>query len=323
MTIDTAQWLDAERMRILRRVSLRQLLYFLQLTRDGSFRRAASNLAVSQPTLSQQIAKLEDALGTPLVERAANGFSLTPEGARMAELLLPLLRDLGGALTDIRPEDQARPIRLGIPSYQAYPQIDAFFAALRKAHPGLQVQRVEIAAREMCLLLRDKQLDAAFLSLPTPGEMPRPMEMLPFYASPYELCFHESHPMAARDYLRPEDVAEMELILLPRSHHPALYDSQMDGLRALGIEPKLSSSEVTNVSGQMSLAASTGAACIVCPATMQLPPGMVSRPTRPALPMLALSLFWHKQSYNPQLERMLNVMQKVISGWKKAPAPGR
>jgi DNA-binding transcriptional LysR family regulator len=323
MTTENGQWLDAERMRLLRRVSLRQLLYFLQLARDRSFRRAASNLAVSQPTLSQQIAKLEDALGTTLVERGGNGFGMTSEGERLAKVVTPTLRELGGALTEVRAEDDGRPIRLGVPSYQAYPQVDAFFVALRKNHPSLQVQRVEIAAREMCILLRDKQLDAAFLSLPPPEELPRSMEMMPVFAAPYQLCFPETSAMANREMLRPEEVAQMEIVLLPRAHHPAHYEFQLEGLRALGIEPKLSSSEVTNVSGQLSLAASTGATCLVCPETYTVPDGMVCRPTRPPLPMQTLGLFWHKQSYNSQLERMLAVMERLAVELKQTAAQVR
>ena len=323
MTSENGQWLDSERMRLLRRVSLRQLLYFLQLAQDHSFRRAASNLAVSQPTLSQQIARLEDALGTTLVERGGNGFGLTPAGERLVKEVRPTLRDLGGALTEVRADEDGRPVRLGVPSYQSYPQVDAFFAALRKSHPNLQVQRVEIAAREMCALLRDKQLDAAFLSLPTPEELPRPMEMMPVFAAPYQLCFPATSPMAAREFLRPEDVAEMEIILLPRAHHPVHYEFQLDGLRNLGIEPHLSSSEVTNVSGQLSLAAATGAACLVCPETYQVPVGMITRPTRPPLPMQTLALVWHKQSYNAQLERMRAVMERLVAARKRPAGQGR
>ncbi|MEM6482481.1 MAG: LysR family transcriptional regulator, partial [Pseudomonadota bacterium] len=63
-------------------VTLRQLRYFIALTETGSFRKAADREGISQPSLSQQIVRLEEALGVTLVERGKRGAILTP-GARV------------------------------------------------------------------------------------------------------------------------------------------------------------------------------------------------------------------------------------------------
>lgn len=61
-------------------VTLRQLRCFLALTETGHYRKAAERVGVSQPSLSQQIQRLEEALGLELVERGARGAILTPAG---------------------------------------------------------------------------------------------------------------------------------------------------------------------------------------------------------------------------------------------------
>lgn len=62
------------------RPTLKQLEYILAVARSGSFRRAADELNISQPTLSAQIARAEELLGVKLLERTRSGAHLTPVG---------------------------------------------------------------------------------------------------------------------------------------------------------------------------------------------------------------------------------------------------
>lgn len=64
-------------------ITLRQLRYFVEIARSGSFSRAAQHLAIAQPALSQNIAALEDDLGAKLFERHAKGVDLSVEGQRL------------------------------------------------------------------------------------------------------------------------------------------------------------------------------------------------------------------------------------------------
>lgn len=303
--------LSREALRLLRRVSLRQLLYFVELARLRNFRAAAASLSISQPTLSQQIAKLEEALEVSLVERGSSGFALTQAGRDLLDRITPVLGDLGTALEEFRPEQSDQPLRIGIPSYQSYPQIENLFAAMRKAYPSIYPHLVEMAAGEMCNELRQGRLTAGFLSLPTPVELPRTLDHFVFWSAPYQLCFRANSPLAAKPVLSGKDVARMEIILLPRTHHPAHYDYQIAGLRDLGIEPRIYPAEVTNVSAQIGLASSSGAACLVTPDTLRIPEDMVIRPTNPPLRPLRLGLYWQKQGTNPSLERFLLVARKI------------
>lgn len=78
----------------------RELEYFLALTVHGSFVRAAAALGISQPSLSQTIAKLEESTGARLVERRRHGVEVTAVGLR----LVPKAR---AALDALREADQA------------------------------------------------------------------------------------------------------------------------------------------------------------------------------------------------------------------------
>src|SRR6266853_1498303 len=61
-------------------LELRHLRYFVALADAGNFTRAAEKIFIAQPTLSQQIRRLEEIVGTPLVQRRREGLRLTPAG---------------------------------------------------------------------------------------------------------------------------------------------------------------------------------------------------------------------------------------------------
>ena len=94
---------------------LRQLEYFCAVARTGSFTKAAEDLGIAQPSLSEQIARLERGLGAPLFERLHRRIELTPLGEAILGKAKALVED-AAALPDVF--DQARagvrgPLRVG------------------------------------------------------------------------------------------------------------------------------------------------------------------------------------------------------------------
>src|SRR6188472_838275 len=79
--------------RRVRGFDLRQLEYFCAVARTGNFTKAADELGIAQPTLSEQIAKLEQALGGALFERLKRRIELTPLGEAILGKAQILLED--------------------------------------------------------------------------------------------------------------------------------------------------------------------------------------------------------------------------------------
>ena len=72
-----------------RALDLRLLEYFCAVARTGSFTRAAEELGMAQPSLSEQIKKLEGSLGAPLFERLSRRIELTPIDDQMPVVAEP------------------------------------------------------------------------------------------------------------------------------------------------------------------------------------------------------------------------------------------
>ncbi len=95
--------------------SPQQLLSFVAVCETGSFTRAADRVYLSQSTVSQQIRRLEEALGKPLLERTSHQVKLTEEGERLlgyARRIIALNGEAHDALSDQWPDGV---VRLGVP----------------------------------------------------------------------------------------------------------------------------------------------------------------------------------------------------------------
>src|SRR5580704_10975182 len=113
---------------------------FLAVVRDGSFGRAAASLLVSQPTVSERVARLERAMGSTLFERGARGTTLTAAGYRLvpfAQRTLDLLREARGAVQSV---DRQPALRLAVHVTFAHRAVPLVLAAIGPAERGITVR---------------------------------------------------------------------------------------------------------------------------------------------------------------------------------------
>lgn len=144
------------------RPTLRQLQYFLAVADHGAFGTAAKALSVSQPSLSKQLATMEDELGATLFERTSRRVKLTPLGER----LLPLARTI---LHDVREFRAVARGSMGLfgdrLSIGVLPSIGAYFMPLanRRLHrlyPSLRLVVQEGPTVQLLSMLKEGRLDA-------------------------------------------------------------------------------------------------------------------------------------------------------------------
>ncbi|MFT3690278.1 hydrogen peroxide-inducible genes activator [Paenirhodobacter sp.] len=149
-------------------ISMKHLRYFLALSRQGHFGRAAEDCAISQPALSLQIKELEEILGAPLIERGGRRIRLTPLGTALAERARRILREVE-ELSDLARVSRGGftgPLRLGvIPTVAPY-LLPRLIKALAAHHPGLEPRPREAVTGKLIQGLMEGGLDAALVALP-------------------------------------------------------------------------------------------------------------------------------------------------------------
>lgn len=295
----------------LRKISLRQLVYFLELSREGSFSQAAKSLRISQPTLSQQIAQLEATLEIRLFQRTGRMLRLTDAGKRLIRRLPRILSTLGDTMESIKQSDEGAILRVGLPSYMSYPVVRDTLKRFRDRFPDVRLFLAELSATEMCLMLNERTIDAAFMTYPTPSFLDAGMESISIWKQPYQICVSRSHPIAARPHLTTEDVTDLDFILVPRDYHREHYDYQIEMLRKFGISPRIMHTEVSTTSSQMTLASAGLGGCLLSQGTVSLPGDLVLRETKPALGPHELALFWPIDNASPYLTSFCNCAMPV------------
>ncbi|AXB78854.1 LysR family transcriptional regulator [Novosphingobium sp. P6W] len=188
--------------------------YFLAVVEHGNFSRAAQRHGVSQPTLSTGIAKLEAATGHVLFERTNRRVELTAAGARFAVHARRIEIEFARAQQTLNAGERRKLIRIGVISTLPSAWIEAAtLEAGQVQHEQLEI--VEGRMRELVPRIERGRVD---LVLGVLGDDHRGGE--PLFHEKYMLALPSDHPLADREAVQPEDVADSAMIV--RRHCEAL-----------------------------------------------------------------------------------------------------
>lgn len=198
-------------------MNLRDLEYFVAVAELGHFGKAADRCFCTQPTLSGQLRKLEDELGSPLFERMPQGVRLTPLGAqclisaREALQASRRILDLGKASRDPSAGDL---LLAAIPTIGPY-LWPSLLPVARTAFPDMHLLLREEQTRVLMDSLRVGKVDAGVLALPLEGAN---LEIHPLWDEPFLLAVGSEHPLASRTQATLADLDGLSILLLEEGH---------------------------------------------------------------------------------------------------------
>ena len=198
--------------------TLRQLQYVAAIAETRSFRQAADLCAVSQPSLSAQVAQLERALGVRLFERTKRRVLVTRAGEQLLARIRSVLReadDLTEAATRLT-DPFAGTLRVGvIPTVSPY-LVPEIAQVLRVRYPRLRLLWTEEKTAVLTAKLRTGDLDAALVALEADlGDVEH--EVLG--RDPFVLATPLGHPLGVKTTpVRPRDLDGAHVLLLDDGH---------------------------------------------------------------------------------------------------------
>jgi len=144
-----------------------QMNYFLAAAAAGSLTQAAEDLGVAQPTLSEQIRRLEQSLGVPLFTRAKQGLTMTEAGQRFlphAQRVASDYTEALGSITGIR-DREAGTVSFGMFNTGPFVLAD-LIPAFRRLYPKIRVRVVGSNSAQLADAVRSGRLEAAVVALP-------------------------------------------------------------------------------------------------------------------------------------------------------------
>ncbi len=218
-------------------VELRHLRYFAAVADAGTFTRAAERLFIAQPTLSQQMQRLEQVVGTPLLRRGRGGVRLTAAGTVLLEAARDVLSAVDHGVAQTR-----QAAGLGRPRLR--------FILPADLPDSLAVQtasrlRSAAGAAEVAITWLDTALDAEFSPIRQrradaglgwltagPDVLSAPLEAMSLGEFEPDAWIPCSHPAARRGVIGLDELAGLDVIHGPRRASTATYDRWLTTLRA-------------------------------------------------------------------------------------------
>jgi len=219
-------------------VELRHLRYFVALADAGSFTHAAERMFIAQPTLSQQIRRLEEIVGTQLLQRRREGLRLTPAGTVLLDASRTVLSLVDHEVNRTRQAaGMGRPrLRVVVPPRLPDALAVEAASALRSAAATADVEIVWTQApldAEFSLILQSRA-DAGLGWLTDRLEaLPDPLDAMSLGEFEPDVWIPSAHPAAHRGTISLDELARLDVIHGPRRLEPGIYDAWTAVLRTI------------------------------------------------------------------------------------------
>jgi DNA-binding transcriptional LysR family regulator len=215
-------------------IALQQLAYFVSVAEHGNLTRAAATLHLAQPSLSNQLRRLERDLGTDLFERIPRGVALTPAG----RALLPIARHTLADVEQLRrtanelTSPDGGTLRVGATPSLSSVLLPAALTAFHAHHRHVTLEFVEAGSEDLIERLERDDLDLALVILPVSH---RAVETVPLAEEDLVAVVGQGHPLAARQRLGIADFQGVPLVI-PRTGY-TIRSTVIAACRLAGFEP--------------------------------------------------------------------------------------
>lgn len=198
-------------------MEIHQLRYMAAVARAGNFSRAAEQCHVSQPSLSQQILKLEEELGGPLFHRMKREARLTPHGEAFLRRALRILEEVDAAR---REASDAQNLLRGQLTVGVLPTIAPYLLpgvliAFAQKFPGVEIVVQEDTTARLIKLAQTCEIDFALASRPIPEAG---MEIKDLFSEELRLALPPGHPLKRKRSLSMADLADERFIVMKEGH---------------------------------------------------------------------------------------------------------
>jgi DNA-binding transcriptional LysR family regulator len=220
-------------------MELHQLRYVMSVAKHRHFSRAAEESCVSQPTLSQQIIKLEKELGVQLFERKIRSVRPTTAGEAVVFHAKRILKEIeqinesAKEYTSLLKGD----VKIGILGIMGKIGLINYIDAFHKRYPGIYLHLLEVGFQDCVKLLRTSEIDVAFV-LPLSTKLSDPSIALhPLIMGRVMVLVPHGHPLAHKNDIAVVDLSRENFISWPENQ--SMHHVLIGVCRASGFEPNI------------------------------------------------------------------------------------
>jgi DNA-binding transcriptional LysR family regulator len=300
--------LDVRRLKVLREVAA-----------CGSFSAAAESLSFTQSAVSQQVAALERECGAKLLERGPRGVRLTDAGRALVEHADAILARIDDAEQELAAIAGLRGGRLRLATFQSAGStiVPIALGEFHRRHPDVElIVTLEEQDARGTLASGDADL-AIVMDFPHTPLLAPDLELTLLLEDPYDVILPADHPLAAREALALEELAEERFVVHP--YGMGCREGTMAACRAHGYEPKVAIECDENDQVMAFVAAGLGVGVYPRLALTNLMPGVARRPVAGEAPTRRVFVATLAEGYrSPATEAMIGILCSIAGEFETA-----
>ncbi|MEU3655959.1 LysR substrate-binding domain-containing protein [Streptomyces sp. NPDC032161] len=290
-------------------MELRHLRYFVAVAETRHFGKAAEQLHMAQPPLSQAIRRLEGELGVELLRRTTRQVSLTGASEVFRTDAERILKAVDEAVARVgRFASGAEGVlRIGLTGSASYRQLPALARLVKREMPQVILEvHTEMLTPAQEAGLIERRLDIGVLRPPVRQEGITHRSLA---AEALVVAVPESHPLAEADTVRVEQLRHEDFVMYGATLGSVVDDAVVRSCLAAGFYPHRAY-EVTETSAALALVAA-GLGIAVLPDSIRSAPreGVLCKDIEDAL-SIPLSLAWREDDESPLLRNLLEVLEQ-------------
>ena len=196
--------------------TLDQLRILKAIAAEGSFKRAADSLYVSQPAVSLQVQNLERALAVPLFDRGGRRAQLTEAGhllLKYGDRILSLCQETCRAIEDLQ-NLQGGTLIVGASQTTGTYLLPRMIGQFRQRYPEVAVQLHVHSTRRTAWAVANGQIDLAIIGGEIPPELQESLQVAPYAEDELALIMPVFHPLAGSEVIARSDLYKLKFITL-------------------------------------------------------------------------------------------------------------
>jgi len=220
-------------------ITFKEIKYFIAVSEELNFRKAAKKLNISQPPLSQQIKLLEEKIGFKLLNRDKSHVSLTLAGNKF-------LRDSYDITSKIKrsiligkkiSRGEIGTLRIGFSTLASFYILPEVISKFYKSYKGVELQLKEMRTENIIKEILDKKIDLGFAGKKI---ISKDIKSISLYKEKIILAINKNNPLSKKKNISISDIKNENFILFPKSKGAVgLYDKIIDFCKKANFEPNV------------------------------------------------------------------------------------
>lgn len=288
-------------------MELRQLQYFLAVSEELNFSRAAERLRMTQPPLSLQIQNLEKELGFPLFHRNHRLVELTPAGQLFADEIRKLFDHLHRAIDNSGSVHRGEKgtLTIGFVGSATYDILPRVLREFRTLYPDVVVHLLELSTPAQLKALHEEEIDIGVLRPPVHDD-----NLCTDIVStvPCVLAVPKQHPLADRPNVALADLTIYPFVMLSRKTWAGLYDEIVVFCNPIIQQEAFEFQTVIGL-----VAAGLGIAVVPQSAMNLHTRDVVYLDMKDQLPVASMGISWRRRDSSPLVKAFVSIAWENVS----------